>query len=77
MRSRLMILGVAWGIFGLMGQTPTKVVFVCEHGAAKSIIAAAEFARLAKQSGLVVEAVSRGTVPDAEIGAKVRKGLHV
>ena len=55
--------------------TPSKVVFVCEHGAAKSVIAAAEFERLAKQKGLAVEVVSRGTSPDAEIAAGVRKGL--
>ena len=55
--------------------TPAKVVFVCEHGAAKSIIAAAEFERLAKQQGLAVQVVSRGTTPDAEIGAAVKQGL--
>jgi protein-tyrosine-phosphatase len=55
--------------------TATKVVFVCEHGAAKSIIAAAEFERMAKEKGLSVIAVSRGTTPDAEIGAAVRQGL--
>jgi protein-tyrosine-phosphatase len=61
----------------LVGQTtqPTKVVFVCEHGAAKSIIAKAEFERLAKEKGLSVEVVSRGTTPDAEIASGVRKGL--
>jgi len=56
-------------------SSPKKVVFVCEHGAAKSIIAAAEFERLAKENGLAVQVVSRGTVPDAEIAATVRKGL--
>ena len=61
----------------LLGQQtqPKKVVFVCEHGAAKSIIAKAEFERLAKEKGLSVEVVSRGTTPDAEIAAGVRKGL--
>lgn len=56
-------------------NTPVKVVFVCEHGAAKSIIAAAEFERLANQKSLAVEVVSRGTNPDAEIAAGVRKNL--
>jgi len=55
---------------------PAKVVFVCEHGAAKSIIAAAEFERMAKEKGLAVIAVSRGTTPDAEIGTAVRQGLR-
>lgn len=53
-----------------------KVVFVCEHGSAKSIIAAAEFERLAKQKGIAVEVVARGTNPDAEIGAAIRQGLR-
>jgi hypothetical protein len=61
----------------LVGQQtqPKKVVFVCEHGAAKSILAKAEFERIAKEKGLLVEVVSRGTAPDAEISAGVRKGL--
>lgn len=54
---------------------PKKVVFVCEHGAAKSIMAKAEFERLAREKGIEVQAVSRGTVPDAEIAPGVRKGL--
>ena len=57
-------------------KAPPKVVFVCEHGAAKSVIAAAEFERLAKQRGIAVRVISRGTSPDAEIGAPVRQGLH-
>lgn len=60
----------------LLGQTqPQKVVFVCEHGAAKSIIAKAEFERIAKEKGLSFEVVSRGTTPDAEIASGVRKNL--
>ena len=62
----------------LTGQNPPakpKVVFVCEHGAAKSIMAAAEFERMAKQRGLEFTIVSRGTNPDAEIAAGVRQGL--
>ena len=56
-------------------QTAPKVVFVCEHGAAKSVMAAAEFRRMAKEKGLTVDVVSRGTVPDAEIPAAIRNGL--
>jgi len=41
-----------------------RVVFVCEHGAAKSVIAAAEFNALAKTRGASVHAIARGTVPD-------------
>jgi arsenate reductase len=51
------------------------VVFVCEHGSAKSVIAAAEFQRMIKESGLDVNVLTRGTNPDAEIPKLVRDGL--
>ena len=47
-------------------QVPT-VVFVCEHGAAKSVVSAAHFNRLAKERNLNLRAVSRGTNPDKEM----------
>ena len=52
-----------------------KVVFVCEHGAAKSVIAAKELEKLARERGIQVQAVARGTAPEPEIGAAVRQGL--
>lgn len=55
--------------------TASTVVFVCEHGAAKSVIAAAQFNRLAAQKGLPYRAVSRGTKPDEAVAAAVRTGL--
>src|SRR6266851_8139621 len=51
------------------------VVFVCEHGSAKSIIAAAEFERMAKENGLDLNILARGANPDAEIPKLVRDGL--
>ena len=51
------------------GATTTPagtVLFVCEHGSAKSVVAAAHFNRLAAQRGLALRAISRGTDPDAE-----------
>jgi protein-tyrosine-phosphatase len=53
----------------------STVVFVCEHGAAKSVIAAAHFNRLATERGLPFRAVSRGTKPDDAVAAGVRAGL--
>ena len=52
-----------------------KIVFVCEHGSAKSIIAISYFNKIAKERNLSWEAVSRGTTPDAEISAKTKKLL--
>ena len=40
------------------------VLFVCEHGAAKSVIAAAYFNQLASEKNLDVRAIERGTNPD-------------
>ena len=57
-----------------MTQNPT-ILFVCEHGAAKSIIAAAHFNRLAGQLGLNLRAIARGTNPDPELSAQAVQGL--
>ncbi len=51
------------------------ILFVCEHGSARSVIAAAHFNRMAKEKGLPYRAVTRGANPDAEIPAGVRNGL--
>ena len=51
------------------------VVFVCEHGAAKSILAAAYFNRLASEMGLGLQAVARGTNPDPELSSRTLEGL--
>ena len=54
---------------------PPKIVFVCEHGAAKSVIAAKELEKLARERGISIQAVSRGTRPDPDIPLLVRAGL--
>ena len=41
-----------------------RVLFMCPHGAAKSVLASAYFRRLAKERGLNVEVDSAGTEPD-------------
>jgi arsenate reductase (thioredoxin) len=56
-------------------QTPV-VIFVCEHGAAKSILSAALFNQLARERGLNLRAIARGTNPDPEISQKVAAGLQ-
>jgi len=54
--------------------TQRKVLFVCLHGSAKSLIAAEYFNRLAAARGLGVTATSAGTEPDAEIPPRVVQG---
>ena len=51
------------------------IVFVCEHGAAKSVIAAAYFNKLADKVGLDLCAVARGTHPDQKVSPQTVAGL--
>jgi arsenate reductase (thioredoxin) len=55
-------------------QVPS-ILFVCEHGAARSTIAAAYFNKLAKEQGLNYQAVFRGTYPDSVLSPGAKKGL--
>ena len=52
-----------------------RVLFVCLHGAAKSVVGAAHFRKLAAAKGLKVTAAAAGTEPDPELGPKAVKGL--
>ena len=56
-------------------QTPV-IIFICEHGAAKSIVSAAYFNKLATERRLNFRAIARGTNPDNEISLKVQEGLQ-
>ena len=55
------------------GSADLTVLFVCEHGSAKSTVAAAHFDRLAAERGLAARAISRGTSPDAELAPAARR----
>jgi arsenate reductase (thioredoxin) len=57
-----------------MKAAPT-ILFVCEHGAARSTIAAAYFNKLAQQQGLNYRAIFRGIKPDSALGPAAQKGL--
>ena len=52
------------------------IIFVCEHGAAKSILAATYFNKMAQENNLHLTAVARGTHPDAELSAQTVDGLR-
>jgi arsenate reductase len=56
-------------------QRTQHVVFVCEHGAAKSVLAASHFNTLAAQRGLDAVATARGSAPDPAIPDAVLKDL--
>jgi arsenate reductase (thioredoxin) len=69
----LMALGLS-----LAQVTPAEptVVFVCEHGAAKSVIATAYFNKIAAERGLRARAVYRGVNPQADLSVGALKGLR-
>src|SRR5262245_5876863 len=51
------------------------VVFVCEHGAAKSVVATAYFNKLAAERGLPYRATFRGTTPQDALSVRAVAGL--
>jgi arsenate reductase (thioredoxin) len=57
-----------------MGPIRT-VVFVCQHGAAKSVLAAALLERLAAEHGTPLRALARGTEPEPQVAPAVAAGL--
>jgi protein-tyrosine-phosphatase len=73
----VMLEGLAVGVIAavLFGQGTTAaekkqgetLVFVCEHGSVKSLIASQWFNKLAAERGLAFRAVSRGLTPDAAV----------
>jgi len=79
MRTAFMLaLASLLGLIPASGQDkPQKqtILFVCEHGSAKSVIAAAHFNRVAEQRSLPYRAIARGINPDAEIPQQVRVNL--
>jgi len=56
-------------------KTPT-VLFVCPHGAAKSVLASAYFQRAAKERGLNVRVDAAGTNPDEAVSPAVAEHLR-
>ena len=58
-----------------MFHFPT-ILFVCEHGSAKSVVAAAHFNKLAGEMNLNIRAIARGTTPDAELSPNAVDGLQ-
>ena len=52
------------------------IVFVCEHGTVKSVLALAYFSQFAREKELPFRAVSRGTAPDSALPAFMIAGLR-
>jgi arsenate reductase (thioredoxin) len=73
----ILLLALSLCMAHLANSQIKKIVFVCEHGAAKSVIAAEYFNRLAKERGLEWQAVCRATFPDSTLSAGTRSGLKI
>jgi arsenate reductase (thioredoxin) len=54
---------------------PKMVVFVCEHGNVKSLIAREWFNRLAQERGLHLRAISRGMTPEPSVPPAIAEAL--
>src|SRR5215471_5391881 len=72
------IAAVAWTMFQ-SSPAPSadapSIVFVCEHGAAKSVIATAYFNKLAAERGLPYRATFRGVNPQDDLSVRALEGL--
>ena len=76
----LLVLSVAF----VAGQAPassppteaTRVLFLCPHGAAKSVLASTYFKRRAAERGLRVRVDAAGTEPDPAVSPKVAELLR-
>jgi len=51
------------------------ILFVCEHGAGRSTIAATYFNKIAEQRGLKYHAIFRGVEPQKALGESTKNGL--
>ena len=69
-----------WAMISMLALQPAArdqaVVFVCEHGAAKSVVATAYFNKLAAERGLPYRATFRGTSPQAELSQRTVEALR-
>ena len=53
----------------------TTIVFVCEHGGARSTIASVYFNKIARENHLPYQSIFRGLTPDSVITNETKKGL--
>ena len=72
--TQVITLIAAW-VLQAQARPAPSVVFVCEHGAAKSVIATAYFNKLAAERNLPYRATFRGTSPQDELSVRAVEGL--
>ena len=69
-------LGQTRGVAAPKERPAATVLFMCPHGAAKSVLASAYFQRAAKEHGLNVVVKSAGTDPDAQVAPAIAAHLQ-
>jgi hypothetical protein len=74
MSIHVVVLAIGFLLQGSATRAPA-IVFVCEHGAAKSLIATAYFNQLAAERGLPYRATFRGTTPQEDLSVRAVAGL--
>jgi arsenate reductase (thioredoxin) len=69
------VLSAIYNGFSQDSTESKTVIFICDHGAYKSVVAAAAFNKMAKEQGLNVHAIARGIAPAKEIAPNALNGL--
>ena len=72
----LLVVSFAGAVAQPSREAAPVVIFVCEHGAAKSVIATAYFNKIAAERGLHARAAYRGVNPQAALSAGALQGLR-
>ena len=60
----------------LTAKDRSQIIFVCEHGAALSVVSAAYFNKLAQERHLNLHAIARGVEPQKELSVSALQGLN-
>ena len=76
LNATLLLIALTMGRAQSPASNAATVVFVCEHGAAKSVIATAYFNTLAAERGLPFRATFRGTAPQDALSVNAVAGLR-
>jgi len=76
-RRSILLSAVAFGLARgvARAQAAPNVLFICEHGYAKSLVAALHCERLAAARGVALRALSRGVDPGAAVPEAIAAGL--
>ena len=76
MRALLFLWAMSLSTIGLsQNEQKTTIVFVCEHGAARSTIASLYFNKMARERHLQYHSVFQALTPDSTISQGTKKGL--